>query len=414
MTPPHPPRVVVTGVGVVSSYGWGRETFWRGVSSGTAAIGTFRRFDHDRHRTHIAAEVPDPPAAAALLFGAGPRRRLAEVDRFSLFATGEALQHAGLELDLSRRDAGLYFGSSTGGMLETEAFYEALRRDVSAWHDLRLIASQQVSAPGNAAARRFRFTGPVQTVSSACATGALAVGMAFDAIRAGDVRLAVASGADSLCRTTYGGFNSLRSVDTHPCRPFRREREGLTLGEGGAAIVLERLEDALARGVTPLAELAGAGSADDAFHMTAPDPTGGGAAEALRRALAVADLPPEAVSFVNAHGTGTPLNDAAEWAALRAVFGERASELPVTATKGCVGHLLGSAGTLEAVATVLCVRHRVVHPTPGDGEIDPETPVNLVRGRPLPVDPLVAAASVNLGFGGCNAALVFTRWTEER
>lgn len=407
MTRQPAPRVVVTGLGVVSAMGWGRQAFWDGICSGKTAIGDFTRFDHEPYRTHIAAEVPDIPSPRTLL-----RDSLALADHFSIAATGEALEHAGLGDDLSQREAGLFSGSSTGGMFETEEFYNRIKQTPPRRHDLRMIASQQASAPGNAAARRFRFTGPVNTVSSACASGALAIGLAFDAIREGQVEMAVAGGADSLCRITYGGFNSMRSVDTTPCVPFRGQREGLSLGEGGAALVLEKLDDALARGATPLAELVGTGGSSDAYHMTAPDPAGSGAAAALRQALETAGLPVEEVGFVNAHGTGTDRNDVAEWNALLEVFGDRARDLPVTSTKGCVGHLLGSAGTIESVATVLCCMHQRVHPTPGPGDVDPDAPVNLVRDGALDVAPLKAAATLNLGFGGCNGALVFSRWSD--
>lgn len=407
MTRQPAPRVVVTGLGVVSAMGWGREAFWDGVCSGRTGIGDFNRFDHSAYRTHIAAEVPDIPTPRQLR-----QESLALADHFAITATREALDQAGLGHDLSQHDAGLFSGSSTGGMFETEEFYSRLKQDTHGHQDLRLIASQQVSAPGNSAARQFRFTGPVNTVSSACASGALAIGLAFDAIREGQVQMAVAGGADSLCRITYGGFNSLRSVASKPCSPFRANREGLSLGEGGAALVLERLDRALERGAQPLAELVGSGGSSDAYHMTAPDPKGSGAATALGRALENAGVAIEDVGFVNAHGTGTDRNDAAEWNALLQVFGERARELPVTSTKACVGHLLGSAGTIEAVATVLCSMHQRVHPTPGPGEIDSEAPVNLVRERPLDVTPLKSAVSLNLGFGGCNAALVFSRWND--
>jgi 3-oxoacyl-[acyl-carrier-protein] synthase II len=255
-------------------------------------------------------------------------------------------------------------------------------------------------------ARRFGIAGPVRTVSSACASGTLAVLAALDALRSEDVRVAVACGADSLCRTTYGGFNALRSVDPRPSRPFRSDRAGLSLGEGGAALVLEPWDDALDRGARPLAELCGAGASSDAWHMTAPDPEGGGPARALVLALADAGARPDEVDFVNLHGTGTSLNDAAEWNALVRVFGERAREIPATATKASIGHLLGSAGAVEAVATVLCLRERAVHPTAGEPPVDPETPVDLVLGRPRPIGPSALALSLNLAFGGCNAALV--------
>jgi 3-oxoacyl-[acyl-carrier-protein] synthase II len=237
------------------------------------------------------------------------------------------------------------------------------------------------------------------------------VGAALDALRAGEVEVAVAGGSDSLCQLTYAGFNALRAVSEEPCRPFRTARDGMSIGEGAAVLVLEPLARALARGARPLALLAGAGASCDAHHMTAPEASGAGAAAALSAALADAGIDPAEVVFVDAHGTGTPLNDAAEWRALERVFGPRARTLPVAATKAAVGHLLGSAGAIEAVATVLCLAAGEVHPTPGGGEIDPEAPAALVAGRPLPIAGRAggAAVSINLAFGGSNAALVFER-----
>jgi 3-oxoacyl-[acyl-carrier-protein] synthase II len=298
-------------------------------------------------------------------------------------------------------------------MFESEIFFARFLRDRRRVR-LSALASQQVNGPGDAVARRLGVSGPVETLSSACASGALALAAALDAVRSGEVEIAVAGGADSLCQLTYAGFNSLRSVDEAPCRPFRAGRSGMSFGEGAAVLVLEPLERVLARGAAPLAELAGAGASCDAHHMTAPDPTGAGAAAALEAALGDAGLRPAAVDFVNVHGTGTPLNDAAEWRALQRVFGERAGRIPLVATKALVGHLLGCSGALEAVATILCLHHGELHPAinGGAGEADPELPVSLVAGEPLRLPEARTAVSTSLAFGGSNAALVFSRLTE--
>jgi 3-oxoacyl-[acyl-carrier-protein] synthase II len=413
-------QVAITGVGAVCGLGWGAGALWQGLRAGRSAIRPFDRFDHSQHRTHLAAEAP-PPA----LQGACPGwRRLSMADRFALFAALEALEQAGLARDFrdgreitgEEGELGVYFGSSTGGMYESELFFaDFLRqsRQSPGARRARLsgLVAQQVNAPGDAVARRLGATGPVATFSSACASGALALGAALAAVRSGEVAVAVAGGSDSLCQLTYAGFNALRSVDEVPCRPFRAGRAGMSFGEGAAVLVLEPLALALARGAEPLAVLAGAGSSCDAHHMTAPDPTGAGAAAAVAAALADAGLAAAAVDFVNVHGTGTPLNDAAEWQALRRVFGERAGELPLVATKALIGHLLGCSGAIEAVATVLCLHHGELHPVRRAGEADPELPVSLVLDSPLPLPGVRAAVSTSLAFGGSNAALVFSRWT---
>jgi len=403
----------VSGLGAVSGLGWGVEALWEGLRSGRTAIRPFERFDHSLHRTHLAAEAPEEPA--------GERGgRLSVADRFALFAATEAVRQAGLPLPLDTLEAGVWFGSSTGGMFESEEFFRRYVADRRHAH-LGDLASQQVNGPGDAVARHLGVTGPVQTISSACSSGALALGAALDAVRSGAVDVAVAGGSDSLCRLTYAGFNSLRSVDEEPCLPFRSGRAGMSFGEGAAVLVLEPLERVLARGATPLAELAGAGSACDAHHMTAPDPAGSGAAAALEAALRDAGLPADAIDFVNAHATGTPLNDAAEHRALARVFGARAETMPIVLTKAILGHLLGTAGAIEAVATVLCLLHRELHPAPvrerakaeenaADTEEQDEITANLVLGRPRPLPDAHAAVSTSLAFGGSNAALVFARW----
>jgi 3-oxoacyl-[acyl-carrier-protein] synthase II len=403
--------VAVTGVGAVSGLGWGVGPLWEGLAAGRTAIRPFRRFDHSGHRTHLAAEVPEPPPGLASPFPERSPRSLTLADRFALFAAAEALAGAGLAPPLDAVEAGVYFGSSTGGMFESEGFLRDFLGERRRAARLRDVASQQVNGPGDAVARHLRVCGPVQTISSACASGALALGAALAALRRGEVEVALAGGSDSLCQLTYAGFNSLRAVAEGPCLPFRAGREGMSVGEGAAVLVLEPLARALARGAVPVALLAGAGASCDAHHMTAPDPDGLGAAAAVTAALADAGLPPAAVDFVNAHGTGTPLNDAAEWRALLRVFGARAAALPIVATKALVGHLLGSAGAIEAVATVLCLARRELHPVPGGPrDADPELPAALVLERPLPAPAARAAVSTSLAFGGSNAALVFTRW----
>jgi 3-oxoacyl-(acyl-carrier-protein) synthase len=401
-------RVAVSGIGAVCGLGWGIAPLWEGLRRGRAGFSPFRRFDHSRHRTHLAAEADQPPAELAR--SCPGWRRLSVADRFALFAAAEAVECAGLTLPFGE-EAGVYFGSSTGGMYESERFFGDFLRDRRRPR-LSALASQQVNGPGDAVARHLGVAGPVETLSSACASGGLALAAALDAVRSGEVEVAVAGGSDSLCQLTYAGFNALRSVDEAACRPFSAGRAGMSFGEGAAVLVLEPLERVLARGAAPLAELAGAGASCDAHHMTAPDPTGAGAALALAAALADAGLAPESVDFVNVHGTGTPLNDAAEWQALQRVFGERAAEIPLVATKSLVGHLLGSSGALEAVATILCLRHGELHPAPEGCVTDPDLPVSLVVGEPLPLPQARTAVSTSLAFGGSNAALVFSRWTD--
>jgi len=394
-------------MGAVSACGWGVPALERALHAGHTEIRPLRRFDTTGQRTRVGGEVPPVPEEVRRAFPEW--RRLSWADRFALAASREAVSGASLPESLEALEVGVFFASSTGGMPEAERWLAQMIRDPVAAHP-GALGSQQVNGPGDAVARRLRVCGPVETLSSACASGALALGAALSALRRGEVELAVAGGADALCLTTYAGFNALRSVDEAPCRPFRGSRAGLSLGEGAGVLVLETAASARRRGVAALAEVAGAGASCDAYHMTAPHPDGAVAAVAARQALEDAGLTPAAVDFVNAHGTGTAHNDAAEWSALRGLLGERAARVPVEATKALVGHLLGSAGALEAVVTVLGLRAGLLHPVPGEEAVDPDTPVELVRGGPLALPGARAALSLNLAFGGANAAVVLA-WT---
>ena len=409
-------RIVVTGLGAVSPYGRGRDALWRGLDSGQAAIGEFDLFDTTEHRTKLAGQVKVSFDELGKLGPGGKdqaRRaeRLSRTDRFALSAALEAFSHA--DLNENTRDFGVFFGCSTGGMFEGEGLFEDRESDAHGTVSA-MFAAHQNNSPADAVARAFGTTGPVEVISSACSAASMAVEGALQALRAGELEVALAGGADGLCRLTYAGFNSLRAVDEQACRPFRKEREGLSIGEGAGVLVLETLEHARARRAAPIAELVGAGSSCDAYHMTAPHPEGLGAAAAIRAALENSGIEHTDVDFFNLHGTGTPHNDAAEWQALKNVFGERAAKLPVTSTKSGVGHLLGACGGLEAVATILCLDAGVVHPTTGDGPVDPESPADLVLGRSRVLDRCEYAVSANLAFGGANGALVFRRWSEDQ
>ena len=400
---PRPLDIVVTGLGAVTPFGWGVNPLWEGARLGITAVGPFTRFDPSRHRTHLAAQVPDAEG------GRDSVRHLSLADRFAVASAREAVAGAALDLDRCRERTGVFFGSSAGGMLESEWFFEAHLRRGTRYARRGLVASQQFNGPGDAVARAIGVGGHVETISSACASAAMAIGNALHALRRGDVEVALAGGSDALCQLTYAGFNALRSVDEAPSRPFRKDRMGLSLGEGAGVLVLESAAHAERRGARPIAILAGEASTCDAHHMTAPLADGSGASDAIRLALADAGVAAEDVDFVNAHGTGTPLNDAAEAAALRAVFGARVRSIPVTSTKALIGHLLGSAGAVEAVATVLGLARREVHPMPDVGALDPELGLDLVLGVPRALPRAACAISTSLAFGGANAVLVFTR-----
>ena len=393
----------------MSAAGWGIGPFRDALREGRSCIGTLDRFENAAQRTHIAGQVPPAPPTPRFPFRRG-WNKLSNSDRFATYAAAEAVAQAGFTGAFDHR-AGVFFGSSTGGLFESERYFEALMRSPDSPPRRSALASHLIGAPAEAVARLFGVQGPVETVSSACASAALAIEQALRAIRSSEIDVALAGGADCLCLTTYSGFNALRAVADTPCRPFRADRSGISLGEGGAVLTLESLEHALARGATPLAEILGAGSTCDANHMTAPQAEGEMAALAVERAISDADLETDTISFINAHGTGTPLNDVAECAALQRVFGPCLAHTPLEATKGLVGHLLGAAGVIAAVSVVLGLRDGEVHPVPGGGAVDPALPVDLVLHSLRPLSSMRAALSVSLGFGGVNAAVVFGRWT---
>lgn len=401
-------RVFVTGYGAISPFGLGAGRLWAGLTKGEAAIRPLTLIDATQHRTGLAGQLEAEADAQCARFSIKPHRAT-RTDRFALEAALEAITHAGLTDEDCLRDAAVYFGTSTGGMFEGERVYQDVVDDVQG-PQARLrflqLAGQPLGSPAEAIARAFQLHGPLETSGAACSASTMALETALSSLRAEETGIAIVGGSDGLCGLTYGGFNSLRAVSPNQTRPFRLDREGLSLGEGAGVLVLESESHARARQARIYAELKGTGTSCDAHHMTAPHPEGAGARSAMERALGDAQLAPDEIDFVNAHGTGTPHNDAAEWCALSAVFGERAHELPVTSTKGAVGHLLGACGALETVATVMCLNEKLVHPTPGHGDRDPACPVKLVVDSPLALDRARHALSVNLAFGGANAAVV--------
>ena len=396
--------IAVTGLGSVTALGWSCASLEEGIFEPRSGIRPITRFDAGAHRTHLAAQVPREQPETQRTKGA---RRLSLTDRFALAAAHEAVGMARLPRE-ALAAAGVFVGTSSGGLFEAEGLYRSLG-DAAMRPRLGVLASHPLSSPANAIARRLSVTGPVETWSSACASGALAIEAAAIAIREGTVDIALAGGSDSITEIIHAGFNALRAVDARECRPFMSDRAGLTLGEGAGFLILEGLEHARARGARVLALLTGCASSCDAGHMTAPHPEGAGAAAAMAGALANAGLGADDTCFVNAHGTGTTLNDPAEWAALSSVLGARAREVPVSATKALIGHLLGAAGAVEAVATILCLRRGLAHPVPRRGSTDETMPLRLVVESAEPLAATGAAISLSLGFGGANAALVFER-----
>jgi 3-oxoacyl-[acyl-carrier-protein] synthase II len=393
-------RVLVTGLGVVSPYGSGRRAFWHGLAAGRCAIGPISLFDTEGFRARIGAEVP----AAAALPRASQRRSRA--DRFAVVAADEAVLDAGLSR-AELRPAAVVIGGIGGGMLGAETWFWQRERDGVDDPALRTaLHSVLPFAHADLIARRYATTGPKETVVLACSSGGAALGLAAEWITFGAVPLAIAGGVDAMTRICFMGFNALKLLDPEPCRPFARDRRGMSLGEGAGFVVLEDEEHARARGARGYAELASYGLTTDAWHLTAPHPDGEGSVRAMAEALDRARVPASAVGYINAHGTGTPQNDRVEAAALRKLFDP--DSLLVSANKSLLGHTMAAAGALEAVATVLTLVHDLVPPTANLAEPDPDVPFDCVPhvARPATVE---CALSNSFGFGGQNLSLLFRR-----
>jgi len=385
---PRAEPVAVLAAGAVTPLGADVDAFWSGLVTGADGISRIERFPVDDLRVGRGGEIKKLRAVRREAPG-----RDCRASRLLLQAADDLLARAAPEAAPDR--VGVVLGTALGGV-------EQLERAVGPGGGLRQAAGGLYDAPAHALARRLGARGPVLTVSTACASGASALGAAADLLRAGAADVVVAGGYDILCRFVMRGFDALRSLTRDRIRPFDRRRSGLLLGEAAALVLMVRERDA--RGPR-LGRLLGHASASDGHHIAAPDPHGRGLELALRAALAEAGLGPAEVDFVSAHGTGTPLNDRIETEVLKRVLGARAQAVPVNSIKGGLGHTMGAAATLEAIMCLLASRAGVVPATLGLEEPDPALDLDYVAAAPRPLRPRVSV-STSLGFGGCNAALV--------
>ena len=409
-------RVVVTGLGAVTPCGNSAKALWEALTEGRSGVGPITRFDVSKCPTRFGAEIKEFDPLQWI-----EKKDLKKMDPFiqySIAAAGEAVKDSGI--DFSKEDAtrcGTLIGSGIGGLKTILDHYNVLREKgpdrVSPFFIPALIinmASGQVSI-------RYGLKGPNSAVVTACATGNHAIGDAFKIIQRGEADVMIAGGAESMITDlSLAGFSALKALSTRndepqkASRPFDRDRDGFVMGEGAGLVVLESLDHALRREATVYGEIVGYGMTADAYHMTAPDPEGDGATRAMALALADAGLPPATVTYINAHGTSTQYNDRTETLAIKRVFGGHAEKLLVSSTKSMTGHLLGAAGGVEAVATVLAVYHGLVPPTINYEHPDPECDLdyvpNVVRKQEIDV-----AISNGFGFGGTNATLAFRRFS---
>ncbi len=409
-------RVVVTGIGTVNPLGLGVDDFWKNALDGVSGVGRITAFDPSDFTTQIAAEVLDFDPDAYM-----PRKAWRRMDRSAQFfwaATSQALADAGLEYSEDSEDAhrvGVVLGSGIGGLITTQEEIDVLRSRgpdrVSPLAITKIISNMAAGI----VSIDFHLYGPNTCVVTACAASANAIGDATEVIRRGDADVMVAGGTEAgICEFALAGFASARAISRRnddpagASRPFDADRDGFVMGEGAATLILEDHDHAAARGAHVYAEVLGYGMSADGYHITLPKPGGGGAARAMERSLADADLAPETIDYINAHGTSTEANDVTETAAIKTVFGAHAHDVPISSTKSMTGHLLGGAGALESLVCVLAIRDGIVPPTINYTTPDPECDLDYVpnEARNVRVD---RAMTNSFGFGGHNVALVFGR-----
>ncbi len=412
-------KVVITGVGVVSPFGFDRQSFEAGLRGHRSTVGPIRSFDARTFPTRVAAEVPVRSIDAEWLSGHLPGapvgawaeqgwlrdRKLA----FACMAAAEAWRQAGCRVH--EREAALSIALGLEQAL-LEDFAPALEDGMRLAHGEGLRYRAPVDLAARAIGDQLGLTGRVTVHTSACAAGALAVAQGATLIERGVTSIVLAGGADSMVNPLgVGGMARLQApsprAERSACRPFDARRDGLAIGEGAALFVLEHAERAASRGATPLARVRGWGSSQDGHAATKPLPDGSAAARAMRLALERAGRPPGAIGWLNAHGTGTPLNDPAEARAIRSVFGSHADDLPVSSLKGAIGHLMAAAGAVELAASVMALREDLLPGTAHHEELDPECPIRVIA-EPTQA-PVELVLSNSFGFGGQNASVLLER-----
>ena len=408
-------RVVVTGVGLVSSLGVGTQENWDGLLSGRSGIRTITHFDPTEFASTIAGEVQDFDPLQFI-----SKKDVKKMDvfiQYALAASEFALLDANLSTDGELgTDVGVFLASGIGGFSTIEREHSALLKGGPRKVSPFFIPSAIINLASGQVSIRFGAKGPNSATCTACSASAHAIGDSLEIIRRGGAEVMIAGGSEAaITPLGVGGFASMRALSTRnddpqrASRPFDREREGFIIGEGSGVVILEELERAQSRGANIYCELVGYGMSADAHHMTAPAEDGAGAVRVMENAIKDAGISPSAIQYVNAHGTSTPYNDKTETFAIKKCFGEHAQNLSISSTKSMTGHLLGAAGGLEAGISALAIRHQVVPPTINQEVSDPDCDLDYVPNekRTLSIE---YALSNSFGFGGTNACLVFKRY----
>lgn len=395
------PRIVITGFGIFSGAAQSIPAFRDAILNGKSGVGLVDLFDVTDFPARIGVQVTgyDP----ADYFSRRQVLRLSRTDQFALLAAKEALSMSGLSGSYDPYDIGVCVGGGAAGMYQAEKWLAADLQHQAARPDL--LRGVLPDKTGTELARAYRLAGYQGSITTACSSSATAIGWGADLIRTGRQKAMLCGGADSLALLTFAGFNALKVVDPEPCAPFSLGRQGITLGEGAAFVVLEDENAARKRGAGILGYLLGYALAGEAYHMTAPEPSGEPASQVMNAALAAAGVEQDQVGWVNAHGTGTPLNDVVESNAMKHVFGERVTQIPLISTKPVTGHCLGAAGSVEAVATLLALNAKTIPRTLHFRGRDPECDLDYCHDSSRPTDCKIAMSN-SFAFGGNITALV--------
>jgi 3-oxoacyl-[acyl-carrier-protein] synthase II len=402
-------------MGCISPVGNNVKDTWSAILAGKSGSGMITLFDASRHKTRFAAEVKGFDAAA--LLGQREARKMDRFTQFAIAATMEALEHSGLKIDETNRDrVGILIGTGIGGIGTMMDQADVMRERGPDRLSPFLIPMMISDSAAGMLAIRVGARGPNMAIATACASGNNAIGDAVETIRRGSADVMIAGGSEaSLVPLAMAGMNVMGALSTRnedpqaASRPFDKDRDGFLMGEGAGILILESLEHAQARGANIWCELNGYGTTDDAHHISAPAENGAGAAMSMKLALEDADLNSNDISYINAHGTSTPLNDKSETAAIKTVFGEQAYNIPISSTKSMTGHLLGASGAVEAVFCIMAIRDEILPPTINYQTPDPECDLDYVPNEPRKVS-ATHVMSNSFGFGGHNATLIFSRF----
>jgi 3-oxoacyl-[acyl-carrier-protein] synthase II len=403
-------RIVITGLGTLNAIANNVADFALALQAGVCGIKKLDLFDTTEFRTQTGGQIKNFVARDHIPDDF-PLKRMSRADMISFAATLEALSDAGLYPlpDSLKDEMGMAIGGGSGGLLEAESFYMELLKKGDARARFSKLSTIYCASSADRIASGLGLGGPKTTFMTACSAGATALGYARDLIASGQASMMLAGGVEPMCRITYAAFNALQSVDPDVCRPFDKNRAGLSLGEAAAIMVLEPLDAAINRGAKIYGEILGYGVTCDSFHMTAPDEKASGAVRSMQAALKDSGLSIEDIDYINAHGTATPVNDVTETKAIKEVFGKRAYLIPVSSTKSMHAHTLGAAGALEGIVSMLALLHGFIPPTINYQESDPLCDLDYVTSGSRKAN-LRTVLSNSFAFGGNNTTVIFGKY----